>query len=873
MKSVLQWIKRYFGRESEWQEEIQSHLDMRSEWHEGRSKMSHEEAQSEARKQFGSSLRVLENIREVHKVRWFQDFVQDARHASRMFRRSLAFVLTAIATMAIGIGAVTAIFSIVDPLLFRPLPYRQGDRLVSVGIGGPLEANEFMIGAWYLYWRERQTAFESLTSMRPVSQCDLTFTTPQRAHCYSVESNFLQTLGVKPILGREFSKEEDRPHAPLVVLLSYGLWQSQFGKRADALGKVIRVDEQPARIIGILPREFVMPQGGDPDILFPEQLDETAARNPNSTTVLRTFARLNPGVSLEEARKRMYPMFQEMLQKDVPRELRKEIFFVIRSLRDRQIQEAKLASWMLLGAVGFLLLMTCTNISNLLLARSAFRRNELAMRAALGASRGRLVRQSLTESLILGVLGGFTGYGVGYLFLRVLVVVAPGGFLRLEEAHMNLRVLLFSLAVSMGAALLFGLLPAFEWLQAEILTGWRAAGSRRMLVRYLLVSVQIALSLLLLTGASLFVRSLRKLETQPIGFQPERLIAASFVLNRQHYADSRKLSTFYDALEERLSQIPGVAYLALSDSLPPAGGMHGRPLANMRVAGHPPFDGNSGMIAFRYVTPSYFRTLGIPLIAGRGFEEKERTSAESSLVLSESLAKRMFGQDSALGQRMALDNTGSWLTVVGIAGDVKNNGLNTPAAPEYYRLRVRNSNQLGHSGVAIFRTSLSPEIVRRWVQKTIGSLDPTLPVEMIFLPERVHHLNDQPRFLAWVVGIFAGTGLLLAGVGLYGVMSFLMANQTKEIGVRTALGATPTDILLLVHKQAGAWTTLGIVGGLGFSFAFTRLIRGLLFDTSPYDPLSLSLAALLLALVGILAASRPARLAAKVDPATSLREN
>ena len=835
--------------------------------------MSHEEAQSEARKQFGSPLRAFEMVREVHTGRWFQDFLQDVRHAARVFRRSPAFVFTAVATMAIGIGAVTAIFSIVDPLLFRPLPYRQGDRLVSVGIGGPLDANEFMMGAWYLYWRERQTAFESMTSMRPVSQCDLTFATPQRAHCYSVESNFLQTLGVKPILGRGFSKEEDRPHAPLVVLLSYGLWQSRFGKQTDVLGQVIHVDERPARIIGVLPKEFAMPQGGDPDILLPEQLDETAARNPNFTTVLRTFARLKPGISLEEARKRMYPLFQEMLRKGAPRELRKEISFVLRSLRDRQIHEAKLASWMLLGAVGFLLLTACTNTSNLLLARSAFRRNELAMRAALGASRGRLVRQSLTESLVLGVLGGIAGYGMGYLFLRALAAVAPGGFLRLEEAHMDSRVLLFSLAVSVGSALLFGLLPALDRPRAEALTGWHTAGSRKMPVRHLLVSVQIALSLLLLTGASLFIRSLKKLETQPIGFQPERLVAASFVLNHKHYADPKKLNAFYDALEERLSQIPGVTSLALSDSLPPAGGMHVRSLANMHVAGDQPFDRSGGMAAFRYVTPSYFRTLGIPLVAGRGFEEKERTSNELSLVLSESLARRMFGQENALGQRIALDNTNSWFTVVGIARDVKNNGLNTPAAPEYYRLRVHHSNQLGYSGVAIFRTSLPPETVRRWVQGTIKSLDQTLPVEMTSLPERVHHLNDRPRFLAWVVGIFAGTGLLLAGVGLYGVMSFLVANRTKEIGVRTALGATPADILLLVHKQAGAWTALGIVLGLGFSFAFTRLIRGLLFDVSPYDPLSLSSAALLLALVGILAASRPARLATKVDPAVSLREN
>jgi putative ABC transport system permease protein len=879
MKSILFWWKRLFRRESEWQEEIQSHLDLRRDWHQHGSGMSWEEADVQARQQFGSPLRVFEDIREIHTIHWLADLVQDASYAARTFRRSPAFVLTAVATMAVGIGAATAMFSIVDPLLFRPLPYWQDGRLVSIGIGGPIDTNEFLMGSMYLDWHERQTVFESMTSMRPASECDLTVTTPQRVHCIAVESNFLHTLGVKPVLGRTFSKEEDRPHAPPVVLLSYGLWQSRFGGQAEAINQVISLDGQQARVVGILPSDFVMPQRGEVDVLLPEQLDETVARAPNATVFLRCFARLKPGVSMIEAQTRMYSLFQAAVQTGVPQELRKEISFVIRSLRDRQIQEAKLASWMLLGAVSFLLLMACTNVSNLLLARSAARQNERAMRAALGAGRGRLLRQSLTESLLLGVFGGTAGCMMGYLFLRTLVAVAPGGFLRLDEAKLDSRVLFFSSLAALGSALLFGLLPALDRPGTEAFTGWRVTGSRRLATRHLLVITQIALSLVLLTGACLLIRSLRKLETQPIGFQPEHLIAASFVLNHHRYSDPQKLIAFYDALEARLSHVPGVSSFALSDSMPPAGNMHGRPLANMRVAGRPAFRRSEGMIGFRFVTPSYFQTFGIPFVAGRGFEEGERTSVASPLILSESLAKRMFGQENAVGQRIATDDNGAWHTVVGIVQDVKNSGLEAPALPEYYQLRPHRNDQVSYrtgqlsfSSIALFRTSLSPEALRHWVQQETAALDPTLPIQMISVPERVHHLNDRPRFLTSVVGIFATTGLLLAGVGLYGVMSFLVANRTKEIGVRTALGATRRDILLLIHKQAALWTALGIALGLLASLALARLVRGLLFQTSPYDLLSFSSAALLLALVGTLAAWWPSQSAAKVDPVLSLRE-
>jgi putative ABC transport system permease protein len=423
-----------------------------------------------AKKQFGNRLTTFEELRAIHIRSWLDGLLQDVRYAMRGFRRSPVFTIIAIATLAIGIGASTAVFSVVDPLLFRNLPYPHGDRLVSVGVSGPIDTNEFMIGGSYLDWRDRQTAFESLTSMRPASECDLGVESPERIHCISVEANFLHTLRIRPVIGRSFTREEDRPNAPKVALLSYGLWKSRFGGSAKILGKTISLDDAPVRITGVLPKNFKMPQLGEADVLLPEKMDEALARAPNVTLFLRSFGRLKDGVSIEQAREKMRPLFEQSL-KDAPASLRPEIRLVVRSVRDRQIHNAKLASWMLISAVLALLLLACANVANLLLARASARKKELAMRAALGAGRGRLVRQTLTESLLLGILGGAVGCGMGWALLRLFVSMAPSGLMRLNEARIDLRVLLFTLAVSLFSSVLFGLLPALE---RPVQTRWRA---------------------------------------------------------------------------------------------------------------------------------------------------------------------------------------------------------------------------------------------------------------------------------------------------------------------------------------------------------------------------------------------------------------
>ena len=871
MRRLFQWFRQLFHRDSAWQEELESHLAMRAAWHEARG-AAPGEARARAKRDFGSSLRTFEAVRAVHRAPGLDSLRQDVRHGLRVIRRSPAFSLAAVATLAVGIGASTAVFSVVDLLLFRSLPYPRADRLVSVGFSGPIDTNEFNVGNAYLDWRDHQRAFAAITSMFPGSECDLGDAPAVRVPCVQVESNFLATLGVPPAAGRDFRREDDRPGAPKVALLSFAMWQSRFAGDPAAVGRTIRLDDAPVRVVGFLPRTFEMPELGEADVLLAEQLDERAARAPNSTVFLRTFARLKDGVTAAAARQRMLPLFTDSVQRYVPPMLRREVGLVVRSLRDRQIHDVKLASWLLFGAVLALITLACANVANLMLARAAARGKELAVRAALGAGRGRLARQMFTESLLLSVTGGIAGCVFAWGLLRAVVATAPDALPRLAQARVDARVLLFSAALSIGAAVATGLLPAWERLSDAALRGWHSAGNSRSWLRPVLVATQIAISLVLLTGTSLLVRSLWNLETESLGFQSRRTVAASFTLNRHRYDNGQKQDAFYAELERQLSAIPGVGRFALSDSIPPAGGMNGRPFSNIRIAGHPPLSERGGMVAFRYITPGYFRVLGIPIIAGRDFDQQERAGAETPLILSQSLARRMFPGESPIGQQVDLEMNGHWLPVVGVAGDVKNLGLTDAPEPEYYRLRLNQSAALGRSGVALLETALDPHALERWVRRQMAAIDPALPVAIETMQVKVDRLSQRARFLAALISLFAFFGLLLAGIGLYGVLSFLVAQRTREFGVRITLGATTGQIVGATLRQAARWTLAGMAAGWALSAALARLARGALFRISPFDPASLAVAALMLTAAAALAAWRPARRAAGVDPAVSLRE-
>src|SRR5579885_562323 len=553
----------------------------------------------------------------------FTDFAHDVRHAFRLFRSSPGFAWTVIATVAAGITAATTVFSIVDPLLFRSLPFQDAQQLVSVGVYAPIDPNEFAMGGMYGEWRAHQTVFSSLTAMRPGTQCDLQLAQTERIPCAAVQQNFLTTLGVAPILGRNFTRDEDQPHAPRSVLISSRIWREYFGSQPDVLNQVMKVDDGLVRIIGVLPSDFVLPQGEDVDILLPAQLDERLLQDPAATVFLRAFARLKKGISVEQARQRMAPLFRLSIRTNVPAEVRVEVRPVIRSLRDRIMNEAKLASRMLLGAVALLLLMACATLTNLLLARGHAKRSELAMRAALGASRNRLARQCLTETLVLSFAGGAIAFLLSWSCIHLLVHAAPGGFLHLEKVHTDTRALAFSVAATLFVTVLSGLLPALRRPNASGLMSWRVAGAGGARLRQVLTSLQLACSVALLTGALLFADSLNRVESQQPGFSQSHLIAISSHLSRARYGTPARRAAFEDQMQAKLKALPGIQNVALSDSMPPAGSMLGRPLSTIRIAGRPPLTGATGMVALRYITPEYFRTLNIPVLLGRTYTEAE----------------------------------------------------------------------------------------------------------------------------------------------------------------------------------------------------------------------------------------------------------
>ncbi len=860
--------------EDDFRQEIEFHVDMRAELNQ-QTGLPADEARDSARRQFGNPTLIREEMRRMHVNTFFESLLQDLRYAARGFARHPMFTLTAVFAATLGIGSSTAVFSVVDRILFRSLPYPGDDRLVSVGMMAPLDNNEFLLPDAYFDWRKHQTPFSSITSFTAgVADCDLTETNPMRLGCARVEGNFLTVFGTPPVLGRAFTAEEDVPNGPPVALMSYGLWQSRFGRDPNIAGQRILIDGQPLTIVGVLPANFEMPTLAHADLLFPEQLDEARER---AGRPLRVFARLKPDVTLAQAQAAMQPLFQQSLQY-VPPQFRQEVHLRIRSLRDRQVQDARVASWVLLSAVGAVLLIACANIANLLLARATSRRKEMAVRAALGAGLGRLIRQTLTETMLLGVFGGAAGCGLAWALLRIFIGMAPDAIPRLDQAALDLRVLLFALAGSVIVGLLFGIAPAVESPRAESLTGSRTAGVRRTLLREWLVAAQIAVSLVLLACAGMLLRSLWKIQNVPLGMETEHVITAEFVLGRQGYSEDSRQLQFFDGVEARLGGIPGVESFAISDSLPPSGGARGRLLASIRVEGQPPFDkGTGGLIAWRYVTPGYFTTLGIPILRGRVFREEDRVPGASAIVLSEAFARRLFPHGDALGKRI---QTNAWATVVGVAADVKNLGPMRPSEPEYYILRRHVSDETSQiqeppmgwrqAKVAI-RTSVNPKVMEGWIKREFAALDPALPVTLGSMRQRVGRLVDRPRFNAFLLSLFAGMGVLLAAIGLYGVMAFLVGQRTQEIGVRMALGATPRMIAKLVLSRAAAWTVAGALLGLAGSLFATRALQSMLFQVPARDPWTFAAAVPALLLIALGAAWIPALRAARVDPMTALR--
>jgi putative ABC transport system permease protein len=793
---------------------------------------------------------------------------QEIRYALRGFRANPAFACAVVAILAVGIGATTAVFSVVDRVLFRSLPYAAPGRLVSVGIRIPWMDYDFLPADSYQALRRDPGLLDAVTSWSGIADCDWTGDRPSRLRCARVEASFLPVLGVSPALGRNFSAEEDQPGAPRVALISNALWNTRFGGDRAVLGRRIELDGQVVQVVGVLPADFELPAMDTADLLLPQLLPPAGARP------LRVYGRLRTAVSASQFHDAIMARAESFFT-GVPPNIRTQLQFMVLPLETVKSGEYRPAAWTLLAAVLATLWIACANTANLLLARSIARRRELAIRVALGASRIRMASQALTEGLLLSLFGGTAGCLLAYGLLRLFIRIAPEGIPPLSAASLDLRVLLFGLAASLVCGVVFGLAPAFYAPKLELLGGTRTIGRMGVAARRLLVGAQIAVSLVLMTCAGIFLQSLWNRQAISLGLRTDHVVTAQFVLGPR-YAPPAARQAFYSQLEARIARLPGVESAALSDSLPPGGTPRSQPLFALTVEGRPPLEqGAPGIVVWRAVTPEYFRTLGIPILRGRPFTEDDRRPTEWPIIISASYARRLFGEESPLGRRMSRfpgspRNPTIWYTIVGVAADARNSGLTDRNDAEYYLVRRRgseSSDDIPMNSAIIVRGSATPAAIR----SELAALDPALPLVIRSFDQHLGQLAARPRFQAWLLALFAAIGLLLAAFGLYGLVAFLVAQREREFGVRLALGATPVAILRLVLTDALRWTVAGLTIGLLGSIAAARALRSLLFHVSPTDPTVYIVAAAVLISVALTAALVPSRRAAQVDPATALR--
>jgi len=846
--------------------------------------MSAEEAHRQALIELGGMQRTREQCYEQRPGWWMGTVAQDVRYALRGFRRNAVFTVTVIATLAVGIGATTAVFSVVDRILFRPLPYAHDDRIVSVGLVQSLERQEFAVGGFFFDWRDNQKPFEAFASQGAMPHaCDLVEANPAQLNCIHAQAGFLPLLGVSPVLGRNFLPEEDRPNGPRVALISYGLWQDHYNRDPGVLNRLIDVDGSTARIVGVLPKGFELPTLQAADVMMPLALDEGNERKSSPGSAMRAFARLRPGVSIVQAKAELEPLFVHTRDTLIPAPIRKDFHLSVRSLRDRETKDVQSAAWILLGSVFAVLLIACANVASLMMARGEARERELAVRSALGASRGRLIRQTLTEASMLSLAGAVAGIVLAEGLLMVFLRLAPTGIPFLTRAGLDVRIALFTVMLSLVCGALFGLLPALQTPRAVALAARAAKSRNRTMLRRSLVVSQIAISMVLLSGAALLVRSFQNLEGQSLGLQTQGVLSARIALPGFRYDTGQKKMEFYLRLEAALKRFPGIHAVGFSDSVPPGGWQNNERFADLAPEGKPfPEQGTGGSVVSRGVTPDYFRALNIPILRGRNFTEEDRQGSDYPVVLSRLLALRMFPGEDPLGKRIHRDRDKLWLLVVGVAENVKNGGLTEQDEPEIYFLRRSVQQDWGGrapvgevmSGAAplmIVDGLVPQETVALWVRSQAAQIDPTVPVEIETLNESVSKLADRPRFETALLGFFAFCGLLMAVIGLYGVISFVATQRTQEIGVRMALGATRADILRLIAGEGVRLIVLGGVLGMAAALAAAQLLKSLLYNVGPHDPVTYAAVALLLALVALVATLIPARAAMKVEPVVALR--
>jgi predicted permease len=796
--------------------------------------------------------------------------IQDLRFALRTLGRNPAFSFVVVLILALGIGANTAIFSFVNGVLLTRLPFPEPDRLVLISERNPEKPRSGPVSPRNLEdWEKQSKTIEQFGAWRDWRG---RITTPEGRIPVSAgiaSPGLFAALDVRPVAGRLFLPEDNQRGRDHVVLISYGYWQSNFGGDSSTIGQPITLDNETFTIIGVLPPslkalglgrfDFWTPVSVDPD-----QYLERHVRNR------RVYARLNPGVSIEAAQAEM-DVIEQQLAEQYPKD-NAGYSVSIASLEDAQVKDVRPALLVFLGAVGLVLLIACANVANLLLARTATRRKEFAIRAALGASRGSLIRQLLTEAVVLALAGGVTGVLLAFWIVDLFVAISPSNIPRLDQVKLDAGVVVYALSLSLLTGVVFGLAPAIGSSRVNLVEhlkeGQRGSGTGlRSRLRGLLVISQVALALVLLVGAGLLGQSFVRLITLRPGFNPQNLLTVQLFLPSDGYKDGNALSAFYQQATEEFRSIPGVESVGATSAGPQFGGYEPVDvLAGGQIA---PASGEYPHARYYNVGPDYFHTMQIPLLAGREFTNRDTSGAPAVAIINQMMARQFFPGEDPLGKKVRLVRQKQVLEIVGVVGDVRRFEVGDVVEPEIswpYMQRPRGATYF------VFRTDADPASTVAAVRSRVSALDKDVLVTNVStLDQMVGAALKAPRFNTALIGVFAGLALLLASIGLYAVISYSVAQRTHEIGVRMAVGAGQSDIFKLIVGQGMVLALIGVAIGLAASFALMRVILSLLFEVSPTDPLTFAAIALLLSFVSLVACYVPARRAMRVDPMVALR--
>ena len=797
--------------------------------------------------------------------------IKDVRYAFRALARRPGFTAVAVITLALGIGANTAIFSVVYGVLLRPLDFPQAERLVALREANALKQPDAQIAPGnFLEWQRQNTVFSDIAAYRTVSYNLTGDGDPERLLAGRISAGLFKTLGVQPVVGRDFLAEEDQPGREKVVIIGAGLWQRRFASDPGVVGRSLKLSGEDFTVVGVMPDGFRLADQREREIWTPIAFTENE-RNLHHARYTEAIARLRPGVTLDQAQAEMTAIAGRLSQEHPAAN---EGWTVkVAPVLDFAVGDARRILWLLFSAVGLVLLIACANVTNLLLARAATRQKEMAIRVALGAGRLRIVRQLVTESLLLALLGAIAGWPLAVWGLKVLLAVTPADLPRLDAVTIDNRALLFTLAITVITGVIFGLAPALQLANTNanqnLKDGGRegnrgVAGGR---IGSLLIAAEVAIAVVLLVGSGLLLRTIWQLRQINPGFDDRNALAVTLQLSEKKYADAARVASFSKQLEQQVVALPGVQATGVARILPIA---HDLP-AGFYVEGRPREPDNQlPQTNYSAVSGAYFGAMRIPLLAGRVFDDRDDLQSPRVAIVSAELAQRVFPGESAIGKRINV-TTGpeSFREIVGVVGDVKQKGLAQETRPHVYEPFAQAPDPFM---TLVVRTAGNPSAIVPAIRAKVFELDHELPLQRVTtLDKLISSSIRQQRFASAVLSVFAAVALVLALAGLYGVISYSVAQRTRELGIRVVLGAQVTDVVGLVLKQGMTFVLIGEVAGIAGAFALTRLIGGLLFGVSPTDAKTFVTVAVSLFLVALIACYVPARRATKVDPLVALR--